>query len=419
MASKEEEKVTVGPVGGQETTAPEHPEAENGPSDTVNDSQDAVNESAGGLKRRLTNGSTNHYDREMAILKEELVQEKELRLAYEEKVTSLEEEIEELNTQLQERDEYWRAEYEHQHEQERTDVQRQLNTVTEEARSHRQEAANLQRQLSELKKSVSASTRPSTHVSDTTFREEFGLLQHEIQNWVVQNFRRVKIEVSSEELCSRLEKATDEKLFQRLQPLYKDFDASVKLPTLQATVTCFLMEVFDEPYLFGLHGQVEWADRSKQAAEALLSVLHPAAYNRCRAVTFDALRQSESVKGLAEKSSQEIAERVNTCLVTLTEVEESETRSASLKSIMKRAIDLAHLIRVQQAKYEVVMPSPGARFDSSSMDDVFEESEADEDRKIRFATFPALVKITDQEGISMDSTSIVVKAKVACVNGDT
>ena len=370
---------------------------------------------ADGAKRQLSNSSGQEQSVEIARLKAELEKERELRVAYEEKISTLEEEIEELNSQFEERDD----EHERRGQQERLEAQTRMNALGEEARTQRQEANNLQKQLSDLKRSVSVSTRPSTHVSDTTFREQADVLQYEVQNWIVQNLRRVKIEASIDDLCARLEQVTDQKQCERLKPIYNSFESSVKLPIFQATVACFLMSIFDEPYLYGLHGRVEWAERSRQAAEALLSVLQPAAYNRCRAVTFDALRQSESMKAVVEKSSQEIATKINVALLSITEIEENEARLASLRVIMQRAIELAHLMRVQQAKYEVVLPSPRDQFDVSMMDDIFEDADADAERTVRLATFPALVKTTDEEGIRFESRSIVAKAKVLCEVNET
>ena len=66
------------------------------------------------VKRRLTNREKTidraneqrqEYETETARLKSELDKEKELRIAFEEKVTSLEEAVEDLNSQLEERDE--------------------------------------------------------------------------------------------------------------------------------------------------------------------------------------------------------------------------------------------------------------------------------------------------------------------------
>lgn len=54
-------------------------------------------------------------------------------------------------------------------------------------------AHNLEKQLRELKQNMSKSTRVEKQVSDQEVTEKMGRLHHEVQNWVVNAFRRVKI----------------------------------------------------------------------------------------------------------------------------------------------------------------------------------------------------------------------------------
>ena len=138
-----------------------------------------------GLNERISELGKEH-EAEIAKLKIELEKEKDLRVAYEERVTSLEEEIEELSAQLEDQDEALRME---------TEDRKQRGTRDAENR-----VVVLQQQLSELKRSMATSTRPNTQVSDGTFREELGAIRDEIQNWVVNNFRRVKVEATQEEM---------------------------------------------------------------------------------------------------------------------------------------------------------------------------------------------------------------------------
>lgn len=376
-------------------------------------------------KRRLASGEKSSVDRfserkqeyeaEIARLKDDLEKEKDLRLAFEEKVTSVEEELDELNAQLEERDE----EYERSITQLKTEAEAQLNAMASEARSRGQDADNLQRQLADLKRSVSTSTRTTSQVSDTTFRQEIDVIQHEIQNWVVNNFRRVKVEASPDELCDKIEKVAEPEQLDFLRSIYQSFDQSAKLPIYQATVTCYVMEIFDEPFLFGLQGQWDWAKRLKQAAEGLQSVLEPGTYNRWRSSTLDALRQSEGINEPLEKAASGIAEMICITLQAITDVENSEARLSSLKSIIHRAISLAHLIRVQQAQYQFVLPHPEERFDATSMEDISDETEGEVERTVRCATYPAITKLTDEDGNQLDERNVVVKAKVLCHDSET
>ena len=376
------------------------------------------------VKRRLSSNEKGldrvserkqEYEAEIMKLKEELEKEKEMRIAYEEKVTHLEEETDELQSQLEGQEQET-----HQTIQRlKIEMEARLSAMASEARSRSQDHNNLQKQLVDLKKSVSTSTRTSAQVSDTTFTQEIGILQHEVQNWVVNNFRRVKLEATVEELCRKIELVTESNQYERLKPVYQKFDAAVKLPIYQSTVACFMMEIFEEPFLFGLQSQRDWGKRLKQAAEGLSLVFDSATYNRWRASTFDTLRQADGIKEPVESSAAALAEMICIVLKSITDVEDSEARLSSLKTIVLRAISLAHQIRVQQSQYLFTLPSPGDQFDMTSMDDINEDVDGDVKRTIRCATFPAIFKLSDEDGVLLDEKNVVVKAKVLCTDNET
>ncbi|KAK3713702.1 hypothetical protein LTR37_008396 [Vermiconidia calcicola] len=345
------------------------------------------------------------HDTEIARLREELEKERELRIAFEEKITNLEEEMEGLVHAMEEKDGVWKAESERRSAHTQSEAEERLVAMESEAKSRQAEVMTLQQQLANLKRDVSASTRTSPQVSDTTFAQEMGMLQHEVQNWVVNSFRRAKVYDPGNELCEKLEKVAEPKQLKQLRPMYKAFNSSFRLPIYQATVACCLMEVFDDPYIFGLQEQRDWGKRSRQAADTLRSILDPSTYHRWRTNTFEAVRQSDSIKKPVDKAA--------------TDVDESDVRMSSLKTIVQRAISLAHLIRVQQMQYEFVLPPAGAIFDAASMDDISDVGESENIRRIRCATFPALIKIGDEDGKVLEPATIIVKAKVLCNNGET
>lgn len=384
---------------------------------------DPTEAAADSVKRRLSSSEKSihrvseqkqEYETEIAKLKDELEKEKEMRIAYEEKVTQLEEEVDELQSQLEEE--------EHEHEQQalqfKTEAESRINALASEARSRTHDNNNLQKQLVELKRSVSTATRTSPQVSDTTFRQEMEILQHEVQNWVVNNFRRAKLDATPDELCEKIEQVTEMKQYERLKPIYETFDAAVKLPIYQATVACFMMEIFEEPFLYGLQGQRDWGRRLKQAAEGLSSVFDAATYTRWRANTFDTLRQAEGIKEPVESSANRLAEMIWITLKAITDVEDSDARMTSLKTIVLRAISLAHSIRVQQSQYLFSLPAPGHHFDATTMDDINEEVDGDSERCIRCATFPAIFKLSDEDDDVLEE-NVVVKSKVLCNDDET
>lgn len=357
------------------------------------------------------------YEIEIARLKEELEQEKDSRIALEERMTELKDEIQDLSGALEQRDEQWQSEFDKRSADLMEEAEHRLNLVADEARSRQEEAAQAQKQLWDLKQSVAASTRASSQVSDTTFKQEFEVLQHEVQNWVVNHFRRIKVEATAEQLCERLETVADTTQLEYLKPMYEQYDPAAKIAILQATVASYLLEVFNEPYLYGLQGQTDWAKRSKQAADALKSVLDPEIYSRWRAMTFDALRRSESIKEPVESSANALAEMICIALQTLTDTDDIAGWQSSLKPIVQRAISFAHTIRVQHSTYTFFMPSPGEPFDSTTMEDVGEASGSG-DHVVRCATFPAILKASDDDGRATEDLHVVLKAMIVCVETD-
>lgn len=379
-------------------------------------SADAANGN-GPRKRGPSNSDRSHRSQdseaELLRLKEELRQERELRSVCEKRAAALESELDDVNSQLEEQEDMWREQCNREVAEAKAEAELRMETVVAEARANRQEASMLQKQLSDLKREVSTSSRISTQVSDTTFKQDFDLLGHEVQNWVVNNYRRSRVNASPEELGSRVERFTEPGHLRCLLPLYQNFRPSIRLPIYQATVACYLMEIFEEPYLFGLRGQLGWAKHVRQAAEALPAVLDPVTYDRWRTLTFDAIRRSEVATTLADSAARGVAEMVCITLDAMTESDPGEAKIESLAAITKRAVSLAHLVRVQEAQYEYELPLVGDEYDPETMDDVG-AGEVQEKPIVRCATCPAMVKIGDLEDGSGSWKTVVMKAKVMC-----
>ena len=362
----------------------------------------------------ITGDQREGYESEIARLKDEVEKEKELRITFEEKITGLEEEVDGLNGQLEQRDEQWRMEFEKRSAELIEAAEGRLDMMASEARSREEEALNLQKQLSDLKQGIATSTRSGLQVSDTTFKQEFDVLQHEVQNWVVNNFRRIKIEASAEDMCSRLDKVAEARHLKHLKPLYGQYDPGAKIPILQATVAAYMLEIFEEPYLYGLQGQGDLGKRAKQAADTLLTVLDRETYHRWRAMTFDAIRSSESINEPVDSAATGVAEMICVALKALTDAEDTENRQPSLKPIILRAISVAHLIRVQQSTYEFLLPYPGDAFDQDTMESIVEDLDDDDNRIVRCATFPSIAKTNDVAGGGPNPGGVIAKAKVLC-----
>lgn len=360
-------------------------------------------------KRRLKSSPAGNPDHEAEItkLKEKLEHEVELRQAYEDKCTSLEEGIDELQAKLDRKEAAWMA-----------DTETQSKDLLREKQKAIEEASNAQRQLAELKRSISTSTRVESQiVSDSTFVQEFDLLYHEVQNFVVNNYRRTKAVLTTENLVSNFEKASESiHAPAAARAVLANFDSAFKIPIFQAVTATYIIAIFQEPLLFGLSSDMDWYQTVCKAADALPMVLSAAAFNKWRAITLDVVRQSDHLKQSIELAAREMSESVCNAMDAITESEASETRIVSLTGIARRAISLAHMFRVQRAHYEFMLPDTDSPFDPSTMEDVSEDSHPTFASTVRCAMSPAIIKLGDADGDNVSKmVNVIVKAKVLSV----
>ena len=356
-------------------------------------------------KKRLERRPMVNADQsaEITRLKEQLEMEIALRHAYEEKCSTLEERVGLLNARVERSEEDWRSQY----EQLQSEFARNKSEAMEEAR-------NAHRQLSDLKRDISLATRNDVQVADSHFAQEMGLLYHEVQNWIVNNFRRAKADRSAEELCARLESISEPEQLAALRPIFQNFVPADKLPIFQATAVCYLMEIFHEPILFGMPTHQEWRRGIRRAVEGLPSVLSPEDFSRWRSTTLDLIRKSDVITKSVESAAESLAEMICIILTSLSDIEDSESRVASLVTIIKRAISLSHLFRVQRASYTFQLPPPGSFFEPAVMEDITLDRESQPGLSLKFATFPSIVKIGSDNGENKHQTNVILKAKVLC-----
>lgn len=343
------------------------------------------------------------HQAELSRLQDRLKEESELRSGLEIQCQSLEQEVEQIRDQIAEREEGRRAEY-----QQRTAA---LSQAKEQAQT---QLCTVQLQLSELKRGMSFAIHIEKQVSDSTLVQALQNLYHEIQNWVANHYRRVKIDKTAEAMVARLESIAEPKQLEYLTPLYQKFDPSTKILAFQATAMCYLMQIWEEPLLFGLPNQEDWARSLNEAALALPSVISSAMFSQWRSVTLVALQQSDSIKQSVDMAEAKLAEIICIILGMLTDVETSETQVKSLTAIINRAVALAHLFRMQRARYEFHLPAIGDQFTSQTMEDMMLDVESARDQTIRYATFPVVIKFGDEDGDNPDMTNVIFKARVMC-----
>lgn len=370
---------------------------EKGPANEVNASPGKRSFSARSPSPRVASGRWQDHESEIRKLRSELEKERELRIAQENKSAQLTSEAEQLRKQLQDA----------------TPQTPKQDTSTPNT-PKKENTSDLQRQLSELKRNISKSTRMESQVADSTFVREIGVLHYEIQNWVVNNFRRSKTDMTAEQMVTRLESIAEPEQMERLRKLYEAWDSSARLSIYQATAMSFIMEIFAENLLFGLPSQEPWRKSLRRTAETLPAVLTPESYNKWRSITLDEIRQSPQIKQPVDTAASGMAEIICLTLSVITETDMNESMKTSLKAIVLRVISLAHLFRVQRPQYDFDLPAPNTPFDGASMEDIELEGDITTGHLIRCATFPTIYKIGDEHGDHTHLRNVIVKAKVLC-----
>jgi activating signal cointegrator complex subunit 1 len=362
---------------------------------------------------------TSSHEAEIARLKEEIDKERAMRKAAEARSKHLENEAAALRAELKEKDAQWQEEMRRKIHEARQESSSSNDSVKElhSSRSGSRLApeAGLQRQLTDLKRSISRSTRVETAVtSDSTFVQEMASLAHQIQNWTVNNYRRARISASAAELAARLDPMLNPRQLDRLKPLWTAWRPENKIFVLQSTVVGILMDVFDDQLLFGMPPHQQWAVSLRKTAHDLTTMLEPQQFDKWRASTLDVVRQTGAMLAATDSAASTMAEYITTTLDVLAGMPSSGMKLASLQPIVRRAIILAHLFRVQRARFSFSLPSPMTAFDPKDMENVAFDRDAEEGHPIDCATFPLVLKLGDEHGSNLQCQNVLLKANVVC-----
>lgn len=373
---------------------------------------------------RLRNDLSNEQSQRQAVeakraeLEDTLSKEADLRHAFEEKCTGLEEEVENLKTQLAKQDAAFKHELEKRTQElarEQSDAVRELKSVRTRASVRDSQADGLQRQLTDLKRSISRSTRVETVVtSDSTFRQEMDTISYEVQNWVVNNYRKAKVNPSMGELHLKLKRAVNERRLEKLKPVYARWRSENKLAIFQATVVCLMMDIFEEQLLYGMPTNEDWAVSIRNTAASMSSVLGPAQFNRWRSTTLDSVRNSEPMGPAMDRAAYQLTDDICTVLDEVTEMNRSDAKISSLQTTIKRTITLAHLFRIQRSQFDVKLPTLNDAFDPETMENTAFDSDAQAGSPLDCAIFPAVLKVGDERGENTQWRNVVLKARVIC-----
>lgn len=97
----------------------------------------------------------------------------------------------------------------------------------------------------------------------------------------------------------------------------------------------------------------------------------------------------------------------------------TDARNQALRQLVNSAIELARLLAVQKAVFEVwmpdIVPHQQTIFDHESMEDIGGEDEENlVQREICCVTFPGIIKRGDENGGRLQFRNVISKARVLC-----
>ncbi|PQE30896.1 Involucrin repeat protein [Rutstroemia sp. NJR-2017a WRK4] len=289
------------------------------------------------------------------------------------------------------------------------------NEAMGEIREKDEEIMGLRGQVRGLKEWVSSSGRGGVggeQVTDEVVGEKMQWVGNALQNWVIVNFRRAKMDVSkaSSELREQLES---------LVPTYESLAAASRVNFIQSLVSSLLVETIFQPYFVGLPEQQ--AEELRKTEKTLGSYGSEESMNQWRSTTLSILLKEAPQKLHSETNAviESLIAQLNSILDPICDIPRSEARDQSLRAIVTSSIELSRLLRVQKAVFSIMLPSIEAHqrvlFDEVTMEDIGgEDEESLQEREIACVTFPGIIKAGDENGERNHLRNVVAKIKVLC-----
>ncbi|OTA04062.1 hypothetical protein A9Z42_0046070 [Trichoderma parareesei] len=332
-------------------------------------------------------------------------------------------------------------------EAEREELRQGVEVLRRELQERDDEIRRLRGQVRGLKDFVSTSTRTDDQTSDEVFGDGMTKLGNGLQNWVITNFRKAKLDLS---------KASDDTLTElsRLVPMYEELVHTSKVHLLQSIVSSILVDMVFNAYYVGLSEQ---ETQHIQQMERLLSSLCSSTdvVNQWRSSTLALLRREahhlhDNTDAFAEAVMARITHLLDSIITTSPSTSSSSSsstttttttsssssstsaatsansqqttaRDSALRVLVKNSIELARLLVVQKARLRVYMPSilphQQVLFEPDTMEDMGGEEDEDDNlasREISCVVFPGVIKHGDENGGHMQYRNVIVKARVLC-----
>ncbi|KAF5025002.1 hypothetical protein F66182_2953 [Fusarium sp. NRRL 66182] len=312
-------------------------------------------------------------------------------------------------------------------EGEREELREGWEVLRRELKERDEEIRGLRGQVRGLKEWVSNSTRTDGQECDEVFGDGMARLGNGLQNWVIVNFRKAKINLEN------LDEATLAEVSE-LVPMYEELASTHKVYLLQSLVSRILVEMVFDAYFVGLSGEQTQQFRQLEKLissyglcllviwSRLLTFLADSdeAINQWRSSTLALLRRDAStLEDSTSSVTEAILTRITRLLDALCGTSPSEARDSGLRVLVNNSIELARLVAVQKAVLRVHMPTvlPHQRvvFESETMEDLGgEDEESLAGREICCVAFPGVIKHGDENGGNLQYRNVIVKARVLC-----
>ncbi|KAF5008293.1 hypothetical protein FDECE_5431 [Fusarium decemcellulare] len=297
-------------------------------------------------------------------------------------------------------------------EGERQELREGWEVLRRELKERDDEIRGLRGQVRGLKEWVSNSTRTDGQTCDEVFGDGMARLGNGLQNWVIVNFRKSKINLET------LDEATLAEV-NELVPMYEELASTAKVHLLQSIVSRILVEMVFDAYFVGLSD--EQTQQFRQVEKILSSYASSdEAINQWRSSTLTLLRRdTASLDESTSSVTEAVLTRITRVLDSLCGTSPSEARDSGLRVLVNNSIELARLLVVQKAVLSVYMPAvlPHQRvvFESETMEDLGgEDEEALAEREICCVAFPGVIKHGDENGGHLQYRNVIVKARVLC-----
>ncbi|KAJ4369042.1 hypothetical protein N0V83_006124 [Neocucurbitaria cava] len=273
-------------------------------------------------------------------------------------------------------------------------------------------------QLLSLKSSISSLTRMDSQITDSELSESFSQLANRVREWVITNFRRSKLHI--EHIPPETMKA-----LMAVTPEYELAGRADRLALLQSVVSITLMDIFQEPFIVGLPKTGPLA-----AFRQCAHVIHGAGseHREWRRVTIRALQKSDINHTIAEVKREvlhRLSRDVEHVLFTLTSASLTSGAQAGLISILNTAADLQHTLALQKAQYQVhffhgqdgkTIELDGQRMEPvNDLDTALDEDgDTPTEQRFLFCVFPCLEKFGNEWGEHLETSNILLRARVCC-----